>query len=289
LALGRASNGQFAPQAAQEAARTVLKLLTRLRQQCQAPPERVFLIGSSGLGADHPEDLVSAIGRTTGKTLTFLDVETEVQLGIVGTISRLGKVGDTQIDNRNSSVLIEINSDSARGGYQLLKYPPAAPPGYDFVTMSLPHDTLTPAGAASFQRALRREREDKPGLVNRKRVYLTGSVAWAVATLLYPENRQTFVPLTREEIVWFAEKLARAPQRLLNPNLSSIRDRELRQKFELELQAVKSAFTPQRLIAGTEALKAVASEFEWQEKQIWFARFGHLGCLLSYVRLQAEK
>jgi len=289
LALGRASNGQFAPQAAQEAAQTVLKLLTQLRQQYKAQPERVFLIGSSGLGADCPEGLVNAISRTTGKTLTFLDVETEVQLSLVGTISRLGKAGDTQIDNRNSSVLIEINSDHTLGGYQLLKYPPSAPPGYDFVTMSLPHDTLSLAGAASLRQALRREREGKPGLVNRKRVYLTGSVAWAVATLLYPADRQAFVPLTHEEIVWFAEKVARAPQRLLNPNLSSIRDRDLRQKAELELQAVKSAFTPQQLIAGAAALKTVASELEWQEKQIWFARFGHLGCLLSYVRLQAEK
>jgi hypothetical protein len=45
----------------------------------------------------------------------------------------------------------------------------------------------------------------------------------------------------------------------------------------------------QALRIETETLKAVASELEWQEKQIWFARFGHLGRLLSYVRLQAEK
>jgi len=289
LALRRASNGQFAPQAAQEAAQTVLKLMTRLTRQHQAPPERIFLIGGSGLGADHPEDLVDAISKTTGKTLAFLDVETEIQLSIVGTISRLGKVGATQIDNRNSSALIEINSDHTLGGYQLLTYPPSAPPRYDFVTMSIPHGTPSLANAAALRQALRRERESKPGLVNRKRIYLTGSVAWAVATLLYPEDRQTFVPLTHEEIMWFAEKVARAPQQLLNPNLSSIRDRELRQKAELELQAVKSAFTPQQLVAGAEALKAVASELEWQEKQIWFARYGYLGRLLSYVRLQAEK
>jgi hypothetical protein len=55
------------------------------------------------------------------------------------------------------------------------------------------------------------------------------------------------------------------------------------------MQAVKSAFTPQQLAAGAEALRMVASEFEWQGKQIWFARFGHLGRLLSCIRLQAEK
>lgn len=285
LALGRAGNGQFARHAAQ----AVLKLMTRLRQRCQAPPERIFLIGSSGLGAGPPEGLVEAISKTTGKTIVFLDAETEVQLSIAGTISRLGKVGDAQIDNRNSSVWIEINSDCALGGYQLLRYSPSAPPGYDFVTMSVPHGAPGLANAASLRQALRKERESKPGLVNRKRVYLTGSVAWAAATLLYPEDRQPFVPLTSEEIMWFAEKMARAPQELLNPNLSSIRDRGLRQKAESELQAVKSAFTPQQLIAGANALKAIASEFEWQKKQIWFARFGHLSRLLSYVWLQAER
>ncbi|HEU0177836.1 MAG TPA: hypothetical protein VFV58_26535 [Blastocatellia bacterium] len=284
LALGRADDGQFAPQAAKEAAQTVLKLLTRLRQQSQAQPERVFLIGSSGLGADRPEGLVKAISEATGKSLTFLDVETEIQLSVVGTISRLWKVGDTQIDNRNSSALIEINGDRTLGGYQLLKYPSNAPPRYDFVTMSVHH-----GAADAFRQALRGERESKPGLINRRRVYLTGSVPWAMATLLYPEDQQPFVQLTSEEIERFVERAARAPRELLNPNLSSIRDKDLRQKAETELQAVKSAFTPQQLAAGAEMLRTVASEFEWRGKQIWFARFGYLGCLLSYVRLQAEK
>jgi hypothetical protein len=286
LSLGRSSDGQFTSQAAKETAQTVLKLLTRLRRQSQAPPERVFLIGSSGLRADHPGGLVNTISEVTGKTLTFLDAEDEIQLSIVGTISRLWRVGDAQIDNRNSSALIEINGDRTLGGYQLLKYPADAAPRYDFVTMSIPHGV---ADADAFRQALRRERESKPGLVTRKRVYLTGSVPWALVTLLYPDDQQTFVPLTSDVIEWFAEKTARAPRELFNPNLSFIRDRDLRQKVESELQAVKSAFTPQQLASGAEALKTIANEFEWQGKQIWFARLGYLGCLLSYVRLQAEK
>jgi hypothetical protein len=286
LALARDGDGRITTQAAKEAAQTVLKLLTRLRQQSQAPPERVFLIGSSGLGAERPEALIKTISEVTGKSLTFLDSETEIQLSVAGAIPRLWKVGDTQIDNRNSSVLIEINGDSTLGGYQLLKYPPNAAPRYDFATMRVLHGV---AGDESYRQALRRERESKPGLVNRKRVYLTGSVAWAIATLIYPEDQQPFVPLTSEVLEWFAGKVARTPKEVLNPNLSFIRERDLRQKAESELQAVKSAFTPQQLAAGVEAVKAAASEFEWQGKQIWFARFGHLGRLLSYVRLQAEK
>ena len=286
LALGRAGDGQFAPDAANQAALAVLALLARLRQQSQAPPEHVFLIGSSGLGADRPEGLVKAIGKMTGKSIKFLDAETEIQLSVVGVISRLWKVGDTQIDNRNSSALIEINGDRTLGGYQLLKYSPDTAPGYDFVTMSVPHRA---GDAASFRQALRGEVESKPGLVSRKRVYLTGSIPWAVATLLHPEDRQTFVQLTNEDIEAFAEKVTREPRELFNQNLSYIRDRDLRREAKSELQAVKNAFTPERLVAGAEALRAVASEFELQGKQIWFPRFGYLRCLLSYIRLQAER
>jgi hypothetical protein len=286
LALARDGDGQITTQAAKEAAQTVLKLLTRLRQQSQAPPEHVFLIGSSALRTERPEVLVKIISETTGKSITFLDAESEIQLSVAGAIPRLWKVGDTQIDNRNSSVLIEINGDRMLGGYQLLKYPPDGAPRYDFATMRVLHGV---AGDESFRQALRRERESKPGLVNRKRIYLTGSVPWAMATLISPEDQQPFVPLTSEVIEWFAGKVARAPREVLNPNLSFIRDRDLRQKVESEVQAVKSAFTPQQLAAGVEAVRAAASEFEWQGKQIWFARFGHFGRLLSYVRLQAEK
>src|SRR4030095_11082242 len=111
----------------------------------------------------------------------------------------------------NSSVLIEINDDRMLGGYQLLKYPQDAAPRYDFVTMSVPRGP----DDESFRQALRRERESKPGLVNRKRVYLTGSVPWAMATLLYPEDQQPFVPLTTEVIEWFTGKVARAPREVL--------------------------------------------------------------------------
>src|SRR5262244_2676362 len=67
LALARDGDGHITTQSAKETAQTVLKLLTRLRQQSQAPPDHVFLIGSSGLGAERPEALVKTISEATGK------------------------------------------------------------------------------------------------------------------------------------------------------------------------------------------------------------------------------
>jgi hypothetical protein len=87
----------------------------------------------------------------------------------------------------------------------------------------------------------------------------------------------------------FAETIARSPKELVFRDLSFIRDRRLRKDVEQEFEAIRSTYTPQQLIAGAEILKAAAQELKWQEKKIMFARFGHLGCILSYVRLQIGK
>jgi hypothetical protein len=310
--LKRSETGALTEQAVTGVAQAVLKLISRLRQRYQVPPERIHLVGSSELAAPRPENLISVISKTTGKTLTFLDAETEVQLGLVGTIPRREKVGASWIDNRDSSVLIDIGNESMKGGYQLLKYTASAPPRYDFVTMKIPQGTLSlseeisrsmgeeddwtvlvqranSSGSGPIREALRKEWEGKPGLSNRKRVYLTGDIAWALVTLLYPEDRQPFVRITAKDITTFANRAARSPHSLLKPNLSNIKDQELRQEIGKDLTAIRKAFRPQELVVGAELLKAFAGELNWQEKNVWFARFGHFGCILSYVRLQAGK
>ncbi|HEX9000635.1 MAG TPA: hypothetical protein VGB07_12090, partial [Blastocatellia bacterium] len=62
-----------------------------------------------------------------------------------------------------------------------------------------------------------------------------------------------------------------------------------RMTAQKEIDSVKAAFTPKNIIAGAEILSAVSTEFKLQNKKIWFARFGHLSWILSYVRGQAEK
>jgi hypothetical protein len=312
LRLGRTGYGEFPPQMSADAARAVSTAYTRLRQRYRVPPERIYFIGSSRLGADHPPDLVAAIRGATGLTLDFLDAATEVQLSIAGTIPRTQKVGATSIDNRNTSALIHFGSSGTQGGYEMVSYSPSDSPSFDFVTMSIPQGVVTYAneisravgpssslytfarqvkasGALVFRQALRKEAESKPGLAHRKSVFLTGALVWAMTTMLYPENRQTFVPLTYDDITRFAESMARSPRDLAYRNLSFIRDRKLRQEVEQEMEEIRIKFTPQQLIAGAEMLKAAADELKWQEKKISFARLGHLGSILSYTRLQTGK
>jgi ribonucleotide monophosphatase NagD (HAD superfamily) len=299
-----------ATEVAERAAVAVARLQSQLQQQYSVPPEQVYIVGRSGIDAKLQEELATAIKKRTEKAVAFLDQATETQLSIVGIIPKRERVGSTLIDNRSSSVLIEVGNHSTRGGYELLRYSPVAQ--YDFVTMNLSQGTISftneaikaigangdwtaliqqlrALGAGSLRDALRNEIMSKPGLLNRKRVYLTGGIVSAMATLLFPEERQTFVPITTKDISTFATNVVRNQQSLLNPNLSDIGDRKARQEVEKELAEVKGRFSSQQLIAGAELLRIIANELNWQDKKLWFARFGHLGFLLSYVRLQAEK
>lgn len=312
LSLSRSGQSGLPPHAVIDAASAVEKLFTRLREEYRVPEERIYLTGSSSLGAAHPQELVRTIRKATGRTLNFLDAFTEAQLSIVGTIPQRERSGEFWIDNRASSVLIEIVGDSTRGGYQLLKFSPPSPPGYEFVTMSVPYGVVNLAaetggtagenddpldfarriqveGSAVFRKSLQKSREEKPGLSTRKRVYLCGDIVRALATSLHPEERQTFVPLTAEDIAAFVKEARRDPVKLLNPNLSQLRSRELRREVEREMKSLRNSFTPQQIVAGAEMLRVAAEEFNWQQKSLLFARFGHLGRILSYVRLQAGK
>jgi hypothetical protein len=299
-----------ATQVAERAAAAVARLQSQLQQQYGVPPEQVYIVGRSGIAAKLQEELAIAIKKQAEKTVAFLDQATETQLSIVGIIPRRERIGSTLIDNRSSSVLIEVGNHGTRGGYELLRYSPVAQ--YDFVTMNLPQGTISftneviraiggngdwtaliqqarALGAGPLRNALQSEIGSKPGLGNRKRVYLIGRIVSAMVTLLFPAERQTFIPITAKDISTFATQVVRNQQSLLNPDLSAISDRKARQEVEKELAEVRNRFSSQQLIAGAELLKIFANELNWQEKKLWFARFGHLGCLLSYVRLQAEK
>ncbi len=312
LPLRRSGAGKFAPQISATVSQEVLKVLTRFRQEFRVPAEHTYLIGDSRLKADYPEDLVSTIRGKTGLTLNFLDATTEIQLRIAGTIPRIVKSGTARIDNRNSSVLIDLGNTGTLCGYEFLKHPPAEPSTFDFASMSMPWGPVSYAseagqsikensdnavflqylrdkGAPLLRAALQRETETRPGLIYRSRVFLSGPFIEAVATLSNPEDRQSFVPLTYDEIALFAEKAARSPQLLTNPNLSTIKDPKLRKEIEEDVEVIRNSFTPRQLIAGAELLKIMADELKWREKKLWFARIGKLGCLLSYVRLQAGR
>jgi len=257
---------------------------------------------------------VAEVKKATGKAMSFLSVELEVQLSIAGTIPQQRDDENRLVNERHAAMLIDIGSGNTKGGYQQVAPAPAAGiPVDEFVTMGIPYGTVTFTNEASryhkddadlrafavdavmlspklLNETLRTEVAKKPGLVKRERLYLTGGIVWAMATLLYPEDRRTFVPLTSEDINQFYRMVTADPQglqKLLNPDLTKrISNRQVRLEAEKEIESVRNAFSPSNLIAGAEILKAVNTDFALSGKRIRFARYGYLSWILSYVRLQ---
>jgi hypothetical protein len=317
IQVGRLGIGKLTPEAIKSAGQAVQQLYTQMQQQYKVSRERIYIIGSNDLKADNQKELVDEISDKTGKTVTFLSAMAEARLSVIGTIPKRYREGETWFDNRSLSVLIDIGSSRTKGGYQQIRQLLSGNTHYDFVALGIPRGAVNFAYEVSYavgenvelkkfafvarmfgegtirtdlRGQLRNELESKPGLAYRKKVYLSGGIAWAVATSLYPEDRRSFVPITVDDIRLFHQRAVNSPQALLHPGLSRIRDGEIRKELERELEAMRSNFTPESLIAGAEILKAVANEynFEGEGKKILFARYGHLSLILSYVRLQAE-
>lgn len=308
----KVKDNKFTPEAIAETVEAVKKIFTRLQQEHQISPEHIYIVGSSGLRSDNKQELVSEVKKATGKAMSFLSVEMEVQLSIAGTIPQQ-RDDDKPGNERHAAMLIDIGSGNTKGGYQqAISASVTGVPVDEFVTMGIPYGTVTFTNEATRYRKaegdlrefaldamllspktlneqLGREIAKKPGLMVRERLYLTGGIVWAMATLLYPENRRAFVPLTAEDINRFHYQARSDVNSLLNPDLSFITDQARRMTAQKEIDSVKAAFTPKNIIAGAEILSAVSTEFKLQNKKIWFARFGHLSWILSYVRGQAEK
>ena len=316
IALVQTVNGTFKPEIVKAVGEAITEFFTRMQQQFKVPEEQIYIFGSSDLKEENLGDLVDAVRNTTGKTITFLNLESDVQLSTVGTIPRRYREGTTWFDNRSLSVLIDIGSDTTTGGYQQLRQPIAGNPYYDYVALRMARGTVNFANEVRQMRELRKskftlkefalaarkfseetirkelkqEGERKPGLINRKKIYLSGGIVWALATLLYPQDRRSFVPITVDDLNIFYRRAINDPGILLDPDLSQISDEEQLRQIQSEIKNVRKTFKPTTLIAGAELLRALAMQFNFQgeDKKIFFARHGNLGLILSYLRMQAE-
>lgn len=309
--LVQTKEGKFTAEAIRETGQVVQRFFLRMQQEFRVPVGHIHIVGSSGLIGDNPQDIIDEVKRKTGYNMTFLDLDSEVQLSIAGTIPKRYRVGQTWYDNRGISLLVDIGSGNTKGGYQLMRQVAVGRPEYDFVTWGIPKGTVTftndvnkavgeTADYQAFARKsqalssetlrsmIRTEVSRKPGLFNRKKIYLSGGIIWAMETLLHPEDRRSFTPVTTDDISNFYNRAISDPEGLLNPDLSTIRDPSVRQEAEREVESVRNTFTPKNLIAGAELIKAASTELSFPGKRLIFARFGHLAWILSYVRLQVE-
>jgi exopolyphosphatase/pppGpp-phosphohydrolase len=296
LVAGLASTGRFQDEALKDTVAVVAKYAARMKKEHKIPIEHIYVVGSSGLFsaiADRKDDikanqdaLADAVRKACDLSVTFITVEREVALSLAGAVPP--KFTD-------SAVLLDVGSGNTKGGYR------DGDKGY--VTVSVPFGSVTfadavkkRAGEADFAEAaaiLRKEllvpamkktAEGKPELRKRDRVYLTGGAVWAMATLVHPGERGTYVALTPADVEAYRKLLLKTPGMFPEIDLSTISDEKVRSAAQEEIKRVKEIFTFQQLLAGAEILKCMAEEIGFgKEKTGYFSRNGYIAWILAYV------
>jgi hypothetical protein len=301
---------KFPPEYIREVAQSVKTMSEKLQRDFRILPEQIYVVGLSDLTVQNRDELAREIRDRLGKEVAFLDAESEIQLGIAGTVPRRYKSNGKWFDNRSISMLLDISNNNIRGGYQQLIQTQRGGTEYDYVTWDIPKGTTSLAAevanaigpnadlqtyanrasliSGSYRVLARMEAAKKPGLMTRRKVYLTGSIVWALACLLHPEDQRSYVPITMDDIDNFYRRAGADPDALLNPDLSKIADVNIRNEARRSREAVKAVYTAKSLVAGAELLKALASELKLADRTMLYARYSYLARILSYVRLQPE-
>lgn len=314
--LMRLDGCKFRQDTIKETANIVGEYHSRMRNEQGLSDKRIHIIGSSGLlvgngkeGTCNTDELARAVSQITGADMKFLTAADEVKLAINGTIPKWVRINDKVVNNLQQSILVDIGSGNTKGGYKQLRQTKSNAT-YDYYTFEIPKATVTftqevdktlqanigqtfaqtaeALSADLIRKPLSEQIEIKPGLGSKARVYLSGGIVWALATLIHPENRGDWVEITAADIKKFKVMAVNNPTGLLNPDLSRIKEERVKAEVLNELEKVRGTFSPKNLVAGAEILSVLNDELDLGKRRVRFARLGLYGWILSYTELQSR-
>lgn len=231
------------------------------------------------------------------REVTVVDVTEEARL------SHLGIIPDSR---RFTTFLIDIGSGNTKGGF--------FPHGNtkDIRLFQLTWGTKSIANAAvsrvgsdtSFRNYARQIPRVLAGTPEEEIVYavnvsgaynmsdniaFSGGIAWAVATLMYPELiDNAVIPVTYDEISEFSDRIANN-YNLLSPEsvANSVTDATIDKDFvKKQAKIVNKVFDQRALLAGTGLLLKIMRQFEgvYERKQFFLVKNGQTGWISAFVK-----
>jgi hypothetical protein len=311
---GLDKEGNFAKAVFEDTLKAVEDYYQKMQKQ-HVSLGQIYIIGSSGLQKANQtsRDLLSnRVIEVTKIKMTFLNVQDEVKYSIVGIIPK---------EHRSSAFLMDIGSGNTKGGYiensdvndryviaeatlgtlTATNEMKKAADAEKQKTAANPKETDDETNnvlyaervrAQIFEPALSKDIASKGGFVNRKRMYLSGGMSWVLATLTHPGESDSagMVRLTVQDINDFTYLAKINPQKLLNPDLSKIKDDATRKRVEKEIQKIGDDFNQMNLMAGGELLQAIVNvcKLKDKDKSIYFARFAQTGWLNKFIELAID-
>ena len=288
-------------------------LYTKATKDYQIPSQKVYTVVSSGVKMQAEKEnktewidkLITAFKekvKETSRQVEVVNVLDEARL------SHLGIVPETR---RYTTFLIDIGSGNAKGGY----FPYGNTNEFKLFQLNWGTKSVANAtekrceydnGISNFNKQLYRvlteaENNEIIYAVNESGSYpksdniaFSGGIAWAVATLMYPELiDNAVVAVTFDKVIKFNEKLLNEYASLSDQALvKTIVDNSLdKQAIAKEIKRVHSVFDQKSLLAGTGLMLKVMRQFVsiYEAKQFFLVKNGQVGWISAYVDQNTSK
>jgi len=288
-------------------------LYTKATKDYQIKPQQVYTVISSGvkMQADK-ENKTDWIDRLIGDFKQKIkEPQRQVEVVSVTDEARLSHLGIIPEARRYNTFLIDIGSGNAKGGF--------FPYGNtkDFKLFQLNWGTKSVANTAekrcendnsltNYNKQLYRvlseaENNDIVYAVNESGAYpksdniaFSGGIAWATATLMYPElSSNSVVAVTFDKLIRYSEKLINDFSSFSdNALVKNITDRSVdKDAAAREIKRVHAVFDQKSLMAGTGLMLKIMRQFVsvFETKQFFLVKNGQVGWISAYVDKNTNK
>lgn len=297
----------FTPQTFTATLYAIRNLYNFARKTYRIIPEKIFTVVSSGIKGqaekENKQDRIVALADS----LRLLLNEPKRAVPVIGAMdeAKLSHLGIVPEARRYNTFLIDIGSGNTKGGYfkngntkELKLFM------LNWGTKTISNATEKRLGddksIANYKKYLNRVLAGDPNneiiyAVNESGAYnmndnfaFSGGIAWAVATMLYPELADnSVVPLKFEDLAALNERLASNFSAITPASIAnSVTDKTINKKsIEEEVARVQKVFDQKALMAGTGLLLNIVRQFEGtQEKKNFFlVKNGQVGWISAYV------
>jgi hypothetical protein len=274
------ANGNFTPAAIEEttaAVKTEYDAMLKEDKNCQA-----FVVGSSGAAkGKNGNELVAAIEKATGLHMNFITADEEAQYGFFSSVPT---------KYRDDSVLIDVGSGNTKIAYQNKSDGAVNTLEVPFGTVSLAKaimETNPSDFAASYKDEInkivapefRASVQSRPGVLNRKRIYWIGGVAWATATYTHPEaSTANVVRVFKDDMKGFEQALI--SKTWLDRKKVKIPE-DAQKAYDKDWKKVQDTFTRENLLSALGLTQLILDEGH-PENRVNFLRNGQW--IFGYTR-----
>ena len=297
----------FTPKTFNATLYAIKNLYNYARQTYNISAEKIFTVVSSGIKGqaekENKQDRIVALSDS----LRLILNEPKRVVPVIGAMeeAKLSHLGIVPESRRYNTFLIDIGSGNTKGGY----FKNGNTKELKLFMLNWGTKTISNAtekrldddkSITNYKKQLNRVLAGDPNneivyAVNESGAYnmndnfaFSGGIAWAAATLLYPELADnSVVPLNFEDLVALNERLATKFSTITPAVIAgTVKDRTInKQNIEDEVARVQKVFDQKALMAGTSLLLNIVRQFEGtQEKKNFFlVKNGQVGWISAYV------